>query len=88
VAQILVRNIEDAVKERLRDRAREHGRSLEEEVRDILRNAATLPAGAGGVGTEIAAIVRDAGGPFPEFETRRDWTWTLPGLEGPETAEG
>jgi plasmid stability protein len=81
MAQILVRNIEDAVKERLRDRAREHGRSLEEEVRDILRSAATAPAADGGVGTEIAAIIREAGGPFPEFETPRDWNWTLPGLE-------
>jgi len=31
--------LDDAVKARLRRRARRHGRSTEEEVRDILRNA-------------------------------------------------
>jgi plasmid stability protein len=39
MAQILVRNLEDEVKTRLRARARRHGRSTEEEVREILRNA-------------------------------------------------
>ena len=40
MAQLLVRNIEQSVKARLRRRAKQHGRSMEEEVRDILRNAA------------------------------------------------
>jgi plasmid stability protein len=87
MAQILVRNIEELVKERLRNRAKEHGRSLEEEVRDILRDAASVPIGTVGMGTEIAAIVRDAGGPFPEFETPRDWNWTLHDLEGPGNSD-
>jgi plasmid stability protein len=39
MAQLVVRNIEAEVKERLVQRARRHGRSMEEEVRDILRNA-------------------------------------------------
>jgi antitoxin FitA len=39
MAQLLVRNLEEAVKARLQDRARRHGRSTEEEVREILRNA-------------------------------------------------
>jgi antitoxin FitA len=39
MAQLIVRNVEDAVKERLRRRARRHGRSMEEEVREILRSA-------------------------------------------------
>jgi plasmid stability protein len=39
MAQLLVRNLDDDVKARLRRRARRHGRSTEEEVRDILRNA-------------------------------------------------
>jgi antitoxin FitA len=39
MAQLIVRNIEDDVKERLAQRARRHGRSMEEEVRDILRSA-------------------------------------------------
>jgi plasmid stability protein len=39
VGQLLVRNLEDEVKARLQRRARRHGRSTEEEVREILRNA-------------------------------------------------
>jgi plasmid stability protein len=36
MAQIIVRKLDDNIKERLRDRARRHGRSLEAEARDIL----------------------------------------------------
>lgn len=39
MAQILVRNLDDELKSRLTERARRHGRSTEEEVREILRNA-------------------------------------------------
>ena len=39
MAQLVVRNLEDDVKARLQVRARRHGRSTEEEVREILRNA-------------------------------------------------
>jgi plasmid stability protein len=62
VAQLVVRNIENAVKARLQRRARRNGRSMEEEVRDILRNAAKdedVPAG--GLGTEISALFAKAG---------------------------
>jgi len=40
MAQLIVRDLEDAVKARLKRLAERHGRSMEEEVRDILRNAA------------------------------------------------
>jgi plasmid stability protein len=39
MAQLVVRNLDDDVKAKLQQRARRHGRSTEEEVRDILRNA-------------------------------------------------
>lgn len=39
MAQILVRNLDDDVKAKLQRRARRHGRSSEEEVREILRHA-------------------------------------------------
>jgi antitoxin FitA len=39
VAQLVVRNIEAEVKKKLQRRATRHGRSMEEEVREILRNA-------------------------------------------------
>jgi plasmid stability protein len=39
LAQFIVRHLEDDVKARLKRRAANHGRSMEEEVRHILRNA-------------------------------------------------
>jgi antitoxin FitA len=58
MAQLVVRNIENEVKARLQRRAARHGRSMEEEVRDILRNAAKeqdAPVG-GGLGSEVASL--------------------------------
>ncbi|PYV12885.1 MAG: toxin-antitoxin system [Acidobacteria bacterium] len=57
MAQLLVRNIESEVKARLKRRAGRHGRSMEEEVRDILRRAAKQEeTPKGGLGSEIAAL--------------------------------
>lgn len=62
MAQLVVRNIESAVKARLQRRARRHGRSMEEEVRDILRSAVHEEDGpAGGLGTEISALFAKVG---------------------------
>jgi plasmid stability protein len=62
MAQLVVRNIENAVKARLQRRARRNGRSMEEEVRDILRSAAVEePLATGGLGTEIASLFAKAG---------------------------
>jgi len=62
MGQLVVRNIENAVKTRLQRRARKHGRSMEEEVRDILRNAVNeedVPAG--GLGSEISSLFTNVG---------------------------
>jgi antitoxin FitA len=58
MAQFIVRNLENEVKDRLQQRALRHGRSMEEEVRDILRNAVRDEGRqpAGGLGSEIAAL--------------------------------
>jgi plasmid stability protein len=40
VSQILVRNLDDAAVERLKSRARAHGRSLQAEAKDILEQSA------------------------------------------------
>ncbi|MFZ0802548.1 MAG: Arc family DNA-binding protein [Terriglobales bacterium] len=57
MAQFVVRKIDDVVKARLQRRAKRNGRSMEEEVRDILRNAVVQEEGpAGGLGTEISAL--------------------------------
>jgi plasmid stability protein len=42
MAQVIVRNIEVEVKTVLKQRAAQHGWSMEEEVRQILRNAVSL----------------------------------------------
>lgn len=39
MAQFIVRDLDEDVKSRLKRRAERHGRSMEEEVRHILRNA-------------------------------------------------
>jgi plasmid stability protein len=62
MAQLVVRNIETGVKSRLQRRARRNGRSMEEEVRDILRNAAKeAEPTAGGLETEIASLFAKVG---------------------------
>lgn len=62
MAQFVVRNLENAVKERLRRQARRHGHSMEEEVRDILRDAVReRQSSTKGLGTEIAALFSAAG---------------------------
>lgn len=42
MAQLVVRNLDDDVKAKLQKRAQRHGRSTEEEVREILRTAVRL----------------------------------------------
>jgi plasmid stability protein len=62
MAQLVVRNIETSVKTRLKQRARKNGHSMEEEVRDILRDAINRgDAPTPGLGTEIAALFRTVG---------------------------
>jgi plasmid stability protein len=72
VAQFVVRNIENGVKARLQRRARRNGRSMEEEVRDILRAAVNedQDVAAGGLGTEISALFAKTGIDFDIPELR------------------
>jgi antitoxin FitA len=56
MAQLVVRNLDDDVKARLQERARRHGHSTEEEVREILRHAVRGEGRARpGFGTRFAA---------------------------------
>ena len=62
MAQILVRQLDDDVKTALQERARSHGRSTEEEVREILRDAVrTDSTAAKPLGSSIAARFRGLG---------------------------
>jgi antitoxin FitA len=62
MAQILVRNLEDQLKARLQRRAKRHGRSMEEEAREILRNSLREEtASPRGLGSEIVALFSGQG---------------------------
>jgi plasmid stability protein len=62
VAQLLVRNLDDEVKEKLERRAARHGRSTAEEVREILSNAVRREDGAKApLGSRLAARFQGIG---------------------------
>jgi plasmid stability protein len=66
MAQLIVRNLEEDVKRRLRKRAKSHGRSMEEEARVIIRDAvkADTPRQEG-LGTQLVKLFSDVP---PEFK--------------------
>jgi plasmid stability protein len=70
MAQLVVADIEDEVEARLRRRALRHGLSVEDEVREILRDAVSDEDEPDvGLGTRIASMFRGVGfrkGEFPE----------------------
>ena len=70
MAQIVIRNLESSVKERLRRKAKANGRSMEAEVRDILRDAVRKDPEAAGLGTRIAALFAGIGLEHPIEELR------------------
>ncbi len=59
MASITIRNLDDEVKTRLRVRAAEHHRSMEEEVRLILRDA----VGRKPRSRDLASVIRSHFGP-------------------------
>lgn len=70
MAQLVVRNLEEDVKERLRQRAAANGRSMEAEARLILRTALSdMSCQEVGLGTQIARLFQGVGMNFsiPEF---------------------
>jgi len=65
MASLTIRNLDDATKAQLRLQAASHGRSMEEEVRTILRQAVRAPAGSSGglgLGSRIHAHFAALGG--------------------------
>ena len=69
MASLTIRNLDENVKKQLRIRAAEHGWSMEEEVREILRQAMAVPALPRKLGDAIHRRVPELGGveiePFP-----------------------
>lgn len=81
MASITIRNLDDPLKARLRIQAAMHGRSMEDEARDILRTAlARAPARPGNLaaalrsrfaplgGVELPLVPRDPMRPAPSFD--------------------
>ena len=64
MASITIRNLDDDIKQRLRIQAAEHGHSMEEEAREILRSALTEPAPP----TNLARAIRARFAPFGGVE--------------------
>ena len=83
MGQLVVRNIENEVKTKLQRRAKRHGRSMEEEVREILRDATkNEDRSRRGLGTEIAALFRECGlKSGEEFAELRGFTIQPPDFE-------
>jgi plasmid stability protein len=74
MAQILVRNLEDRLKGRLQNRAKRHGRSMEEEAREILRNALKAEdVQSVGFGTASVALFSGQGIGLEKEEEIHEW---------------
>ena len=70
MAQIVVRNLDNSIKERLKKRAKKHGISMEAEVRLILANSLKEKKSSSlGLGSAIAARFMKKGldKPLPEL---------------------
>ena len=70
MASITIRNLDDEVKTRLRVRAAEHSRSMEEEVRIILREAVERREAPGNLASAIRARMAPLGGADLELPPR------------------
>jgi plasmid stability protein len=83
MAQLIVRDIENEVKAKLQRRAKRHGRSMEEEVREILRDATKADSSKRkGLGTRIAERFREIGlRPGEEIQELRDIKLQVPTFE-------
>lgn len=62
MASLTIRNIDDALKASLRLSAARHGRSMEEEARQLLRQALLQEKARTGLGSRIARRFAEAGG--------------------------
>lgn len=75
MASMTIRNIDDALKRRLRIRAASHGRSMEDEARDILRSALATSESSPSLVQSIRARLAPTGGvelDIPGREAIRD----------------
>lgn len=72
MAAVSVRDLDDTVRERLRVRAAEHGRSMEAEIRAILTDAVSLPTDPRGLAQTLLARFGELGGVELELPSRSE----------------
>lgn len=58
MSSIIVRGLDDVVKQQISMQAKQHGRSMEAEVRDILTKAARRPH----IGMALISVAQEVGG--------------------------
>ncbi len=72
MAALSIRGLDDQVRDRLRKRAAEHGRSMEAEIRSILTAAVGEPDDRGGLGQAILSNFGALGGVELDLPSRTD----------------
>jgi plasmid stability protein len=77
MAQIIVRNLDNDVKELLAINAKLNGHSMEEEVRQILKNSVKTENKKHGFGTQISNRFKEVGLDF-EIEEQKGFTTRNP----------
>lgn len=84
MASLTIRNLDSSIKASLRLRAALHGRSMEEEARQILRQALLAPPSGEGLGSRIHRRFAVAGGlELPEVP--RSPARPAPDFQDPDT---
>lgn len=80
MATITIRDLDDELRANLRVRAARHGRSMEAEVREILRDTLSRPAAADRLGSRVRQRFAEVGGAELEIpeRTERPRPATLP----------
>lgn len=71
MATLTIRDFDEELKSALRVRAAQHGRSMESEVREILRTVLARPAGPG-MGTRIRQRFSEIGGVNLDLPSRAE----------------
>ena len=72
MATLTIRDLDDELRVRLRVRAAERGRSMEAEVREILRDALTGPTAQGRLGSRVHQRFATIGGVDLDLPARTD----------------
>ena len=72
MATLAIRDLDEELRARLRVRAAQHGRSMEAEVREILRDALATPPAEDRLGSRIRQRFATIGGVELELPARTD----------------